>query len=359
MAKNMNCLRCLFTSDIAHIHDDGECEYCKMNDKLQAQSLPQDLMRVLDKIRKIGEKKKYDCLIGISGGLDSSTLLYLAVKSWDLHPLVIHFDNHWNAPEAIHNMKSLIQHLGVDAITYNVNKQEYDALNMAFLHAGVPDADIPNDIAMTKLMYDTANKYGIKYILNGHDFREEGSTPRGWTYMDAKYIQSVYKSYTGNDLVNYPLFTFWDQIKAGLRGIVQVRPFHYGFYRRGVEREMIQAIGWKSYGGKHCENVYTEFVGSYLLPVKFGIDKRIVYYSAQVRNGLMTKEDAICALHKKPDFDFTKFGDAADDIYKATLGDIGDRANYDRYNFKAWRPMIWLLMKMKVVPYTFYKKYCF
>jgi hypothetical protein len=355
----MNCTRCLFTSDIAHIHNDGICEYCKMHDKLEVQSLPKDLMGVLDKIRHKGRNKKYDCLIGISGGLDSSTMLYLAVRSWELNPLVIHFDNHWNAPEATHNIKALIQKLGVDAITYNVNKQEYDQLNMAFLHAGVPDADIPNDIAMTKLMYDTAKNYGIKYILNGHDFREEGSTPRGWTYMDAKYIRSVYKWYTGNDLFNYPVFTFWDQIKAGINGIVQVRPFHYGFYRKHAEREMIEYIGWQSYGGKHCENLYTEFVGSYLLPVKFGIDKRIVYYSAQVRSGLMTKEDAQIKLSKRPEFDFTKFGESADVIFKATLGDIGDRSNFDRYNFKAYRPLIWILMKLKVVPYTFYKKYCF
>jgi tRNA(Ile)-lysidine synthase TilS/MesJ len=122
--------------------------------------------------------------MGISGGIDSSTLLYTAVKYWNLKPLVIHFDNHWNAPEALHNMSQLVKLLGVDSITYTVNKEEYDRLNDAFLWAGTPDADIPNDIAMTKLMYDTAFKYNIKYILNGHDFRTEGSTPKdGHTWM--------------------------------------------------------------------------------------------------------------------------------------------------------------------------------
>jgi 3'-phosphoadenosine 5'-phosphosulfate sulfotransferase (PAPS reductase)/FAD synthetase len=117
---------------------------------------PGELDNLLEAIKWHGRKKKYNCIMGISGGLDSSTLLYSAVRYWNLKPLVIHFDNNWNAPEATHNMNQLVNKLGVDCINYKVNKQEYDRLNDAFLWAGVPDADIPNDIAMTKLMYDTA-----------------------------------------------------------------------------------------------------------------------------------------------------------------------------------------------------------
>ena len=166
------CPRCLFTEDIAKISD-KQCEYCDLHDDLQAKAKPEDLNTELQKIRKAGNRKKYDCIMGISGGIDSSTLLFTAIKYWGLRPLVIHLDNHWNAPEAVHNMTQLVKLLGVDSITYTVNKEEYDRLNDAFLWAGVPDADIPNDIAMTKLMYDTAFKYNIKYILNGHDFRTE------------------------------------------------------------------------------------------------------------------------------------------------------------------------------------------
>jgi len=272
--------------------------------------------------------------------------------------LVIHFDNHWNAPEAIHNMSQLVKLLGVDSITYTVNKAEYDRLNDAFLVAGVPDADIPNDIAMTKLMYDTAYKYGIKYILNGHDFRTEGSTPKGWTYMDAKYIQSIYNKYTGLKLQNYPLFTFKDQLFYAAVGIKNVRPFHYGFDRDSMEAEMKRLINWQDYGGKHCENVYTEFVGSFLLPEKFNIDKRIVYLSAQVRSGKLSKEEAREIFSKKSEFDFTKFGDRAEKILRMVNMRMGDRALYDKYDFKKYKHLIWLLAKLKVVPYTFYVKYC-
>lgn len=346
------CNRCLFTSDIAKIGHD-QCEYCDLHDALESQSDIKRLNPTLDKIRK--QEGKYNCIMGISGGLDSSTLLWMAVKHWKLKPLVIHFDNNWNKQVAVDNMNNLINYLGVDAITYRVNKHEYDTLNKAFIRAGLPDADIPNDIAMTKLMYNTADKYGIKYILNGHDFREEGSTPRAWTYMDAEYIRSVYRWYMDKELVNYPLFTFKDQLYYSWKGIKNIRPFHYGFNRRPYEKEMIEETGWKSYGGKHAENIYTEFVGNWLLPNKFGIDKRIVYLSAQVRSGMMTKEEAKKELETKPEFDLSQV--FYNERYLMNIP-IRQRSEFGKYNFKKYRPLIWLLAKLKVVPYTFYVKYC-
>lgn len=351
------CPRCLFTEDIAIIGE-KQCNYCDIHDQLEAQANPRDLYPILQKVKKSG--KQYDCLIGISGGLDSSTLLYAAVKLWGLKPLVIHFDNGWNNMTAQQNMHRLIERLNVNAIVYRVDKKEYDLLNDAFLAAGVPDADIPNDIAMTKLMYETADKYGIKYILNGHDFRTEGSTPAKWTYMDAQYIRSVYMSFTGKPLENYPLFTFKDQIIYALKGIKQVRPFHYGFNRAHVERQMIAETGWQSYGAKHCENVYTEFVGSFLLPQKFNIDKRLVYMSAQIRSGEISKGEARAILcYGKTPFKIDKLGKDADRMMDYFKSKIRPRESFDRYNFVKWRLLIWILAKLKVVPYTFYKKYCF
>jgi hypothetical protein len=351
------CPRCLFDESIAHIGE-HQCEYCDLHDELERQANPLELKYIIKEIRIKGADKKYDCIMGISGGIDSSTLLYTAVKYWNLRPLVIHFDNHWNAPEAVHNMTQLVKLLGVDSITYTVNKEEYDRLNDAFLWAGVPDADIPNDIAMTKLMYDTAFKYGIKYILNGHDFRTEGSTPKGWTYMDAKYIQSVYNKYSGLRLQNYPLFTFKDQLFYAAMGIKNVRPFHYGFDRDSMEVEMKRLINWQDYGGKHCENVYTEFVGSFLLPEKFGIDKRIVYLAAQVRSGKLTKEQAKEQFSIKSEFDFSKLGSSAERMLRLVNIRKRDRSEFDRYDFKKYKHLIWILAKLKVVPYTFYVKYC-
>lgn len=349
------CKKCLMTSDVEVIHADGTCEFCKRYDSMESQADPKKLSSELYKVHKTGRGKKYDCLIGISGGLDSSTMLWAAVKKWGLRPLVIHFDNHYNVPEAKHNMDALVKKLGVDCIVYFVNKREYDALNLSFIRAGVPDADIPNDIAMTKLMYDTAHKYGIKYILNGHDFRTEGSTPAKWTYMDAKYIQSVHRERTGAELTNYPLFTFWDQIKAGIRGIKQVRPFHYIEDRAPLEWAMKDYIDFQEYGGKHCENVYTEFVGAYLLPKFHNIDKRRVYYSAMIRSGKMSKAQAKEKL--KTPSEFGKFDQLSAQTKSAITGyQVGDRTSYDRYNFKRYKLLIWILAKVKAVPWTFYQK---
>jgi len=346
--------------------NDGECEYCKMHDELEKSSNPDDLPGILRKIKRKGRRKQYDCIIGISGGMDSSLLLFWAVHN-GLRPLVIHFDNGWNTEEAEHNMKEVTTKLGVGVIRYSVNQKEYDTLNNAFLWAGVPDMDIPNDIAMTKLMYETAKKYGIKFILNGHCFRTEGSTPRDWTYMDAQYVKSVFSAYTGGARLNdYPNFTFWDQVKYSLKGIKQVRPFHYMpiVAREFLERTMRSAINLRNYGGKHGENIYTEFIGSYMLPVKFGIDKRIVYLSARVRSGIMNKREAKIDFECISQFDIRKLkGHGHRMIDGFQTGDgffpmtINDRSAYKRYNFKRYKWIIWIMMKLGTVPRTFYNKY--
>jgi hypothetical protein len=351
----MECKICLFTSDFAKIHDDGICEYCRLHERLEANADPELWPGIVEKIRKKGKGKQYDCIVGISGGADSSILLWMTVMYWKLRPLVIHFDNRWNTPEAEHNMELLCSVLNVNSVTFKLDKEEYDNLNKAFLAAGTPDCDIPNDIAMTKLSYQLADQYGIKYIMAGHDFRTEGSTPRGWTYMDAKYIQDVYRKFTKRELKNYPLFTIWDQIKYGLKGIVHVRPFHYLNVDRELIMKALKSFGWQDYGAKHCENVYTEFVGAHVLPIKFNIDKRIVYLSAQVRSGKLLKGKAKQMYSQKPTFDLNKMPMGYIELLTSPKT---NRKMFDRYNFKAWRPVFWVLMKLKVVPYTFYIKYC-
>lgn len=345
--KMRECPRCLFTEDIAKIGEE-QCEYCDLHDQMGMTG--DELQRIIYKIQLCSAK--YNCLIGISGGQDSAELLYAAVRWWGLRPLVIHFDNHWNTEAAKDNMRELITTLGVDSITYTVNKEEYDQLCRAFVYFGLPDADIPNDIAMTKLMYDTAERYGIKYILNGHDFRTEGSTPRDWTYMDGAYIRDVYRTFARKELQNFPVFTFWDQIRAGIKGIKQVRPFHsLSVDRKVLAREMKGSIIWTDYGHKHAENIYTEFIGGHYLPKYFDIDKRRVYLSAQIRSGYMTKEQARIVLLEK----FDKAGPLGINlvpVYRTLT-----RTRFARYNFKRWRLVVWVLWKLGVVPVTFYRKY--
>jgi len=351
------CPRCLFTEDIAVIGP-TQCNYCDLQDQQRKNSNPDDWDDVLWKIKSEGKGRKYDALIGISGGEDSSVLLYLAIKVWRLRILAIHFDNRSNRPEANHNIDLITRKLNVPFIRYYVNQNEYSLLNDAFLAAGLPDADIPNDIAMARLIDTTCKQYGIKYILAGHDYRREGSSPVAWSYMDAKYIQSVYKAYTGKKLIDYPLYTFWDQITAAIKGVKNIRPYHYSDFNRYDILDELKNMGWQSYGGKHNENIYTAFVGNYLLPRKFNIDKRRTYLSAQIREGLITKDYANEKLKQPIEFDTDDLGPDKDRILRLmNYSKIGDRNKFERYHFKRWKPLIWLLAKLNIVPSSFYIKY--
>lgn len=350
------CPRCLFTSDIAKIGE-RQCEYCDLQDALRNQSR-EPFQNVVNRIRKAGEGKQYDVLVGISGGEDSSVLLYLTAKVWNLRPLVIHFDNHWNSPKANNNIDLLVKNLNVNFIRYYVDNAEYDRINDAFLAAGVQDADITNDVAMARLMDITCKQYGIKYIFNGHDFRKEGSSPAAWSRIDSKYLESVYEWYTGMKIKNYPLYTIWHQIIAGLCGIKQIRPYHYEHIDRTEILDVLKSWGWQWYGSKHAENVYTEMVGCFLLPRKFGIDKRRTYLSAQIREGAMNKEDARAYLAPM-DFNTKKLGQHEERILRLIDSSrIRSRDQFRQYNFKKWRIAFWILAKMKIVPHTLYAKYC-
>jgi hypothetical protein len=354
----IECSVCLFDTSMAMMGKDGICEYCKLQEELRNQAR-EPWVHVVDRIKRKGRGKRYDCLIGISGGEDSSVLLYLAVKEWGLRPLVIHFNNRTNRPEADSNIKILTEKLSVNFIEYFLDKNEYDNLTDSLLKAGVPDCDIANDVCMSKMMFTAAKENGIKYILNGHSFREEGSSPKAWSVIDYTYLNSIFKRYNGHDLVNYPLLTVWDQIVGAILGIKQVRPYHYADHGRARVLSVLKSWGWQDYGGKHNENIYTAFIGNYVLPKKFGIDKRRTYLSAHIREGKMTKEYAREILQKQSEFNLDDLGDRKNHaLHLVNSSPIQPRSNFKMTNFKRLKPVFWLLMKFKVLPVTAYRKYC-
>jgi hypothetical protein len=348
-----------------------------MYDNMVEDSTKFNLPSLLGKIQK--QKRKYHCLMGVSGGLDSSLLLEYAVKKWKLNPLVIHFDNGWNVPEADANIQTMVSALNVDFIRYHVSRKEYDEVCKDFLLASVSDADIANDMVMAEMMLRTCKEYKIKYVLNGHNFRTEGSSPITWSYMDAKYIQSVYTKFSGKELKSVPLLTFWDQIYYSFLGIKRFDPFHYMNIDMDSEKQrLIKEYGWKDYGAKHSENLYTNFISSYYLPEKFDIDKRITYISAAIRNGKDDKQnynadpvptsDSVTGLCLLPppvfkDRDVRRIlkrlginKRAFDKIMAAEKKTYRDFETYHK-TFRRYRWLLYLLMKMGLVQYTFYKKY--
>jgi len=340
----MECKICLLTDKETNIVD-GICDFCRIHDKLEKRSKNYNFWKMFNKMKR---EKGYQVLIGISGGVDSSYLLHWVVTN-GLKPLVVHFDNGYNNPIAERNMEKLVSELGVTFLRYSTHQAEYDKLCAAFIQAGVPDVDIPNDMAMSGIVMDLAKRYKIKYILNGHDFRSEGSTPLIWTYMDAKYIQSVYKWFTGEDIKHFPLQTFKKQIYSALRGIRQVRPYYYLNIRDEDKKFTIKELyGWEEYGPKHAENLYTEWVGYEYLPKYFGIDKRIVYLSAQIRSGNIDKTEAKRLLKAKHKVKIT---------FNDFKGVKRTHKDFETYNFKKYKLLLWILAKLKLIPWLFYKKY--
>lgn len=359
-----SCNRCLLTEEIkdVKIGKSGQCNFCDLHDKIEKESTKTTLDKVLKDIKKRGKGRKYDCLLGISGGFDSSFLLHF-VKCVGLRTLALHFDNGWNSEEAESNMKVMVEGTGVDLIRISMNNKQLNELNHAFLKAGVTDADIPNDMAMSKIMYDVADRYDIKTIINGHNYKYEGSTPLSWSYMDAKYIQSVAKHYNV-DISSFPILTFWDQIKYMRKGIKQVRILYYIEHNKEHwKSELEQMYKWKDYGGNHCENIYTEFIGSYLLPCKFGINKKLIYKSAELRSGIITREEAEAAItfplfmNDKLKMVEDKIGVSIEEIMKYP---ITSREGFESYHpmFKKYRWLFWIGVKLGYFPRTFYTKYC-
>lgn len=360
------CNRCLYTTEIpcVTIGPSGQCNYCDIHDTLQKTSTMTD--KWTKQLRNLkAQRGTYQCLIGISGGLDSSIMLTWAVEQ-GLRPYVLHVDNGWNNPTAEHNMEILCRTLGVKLHKVWVGGQEYNALCRSFLWASVPDADIPNDMAMAAIMMRTAHKHGIKYILNGHNFRTEGSSPISWSYMDAEYIQSVWMAHegAGHKLKKFPLMGFWEQIYYALRGITQVRVMHY--LNPDIDRwtARLMQMGWKSYGPKHAENLMTAFVSYYLLPQKFHIDKSLTYHSALIRSGKMVRTDY---LHPElPAFSDKKLalvrfrlGLTEDELDLIMVAPHSSYRNFHtlHHTFRRWRWLLRIIMRLGLIPYTFYKKY--
>jgi N-acetyl sugar amidotransferase len=300
--ENRVCTRCVLDTTATDIwfDDAGECKYCKIHDELEkahpmGSGLALELDAMVNRMKEDGKGKKYDCLAGLSGGRDSTYTLLMA-KKLGLRPLAVHFDNGWNTDISVKNIRKACEKLGVDLITVVADWEEFKDLQVSFLKASTPDADIPTDYAIYSVLYHTAHKENIRYILNGHSFRTEGTSPISWTYMDPLYVKDVHRKFGKIKAIH----SFPHMSVAGLqyyiwvRGIREFRILEYLDYNKKKVDEILQSeLGWEYYGGHHHENNFTKFFQSYYLPVKFNIDKRKTELSALIRSGQISREEAI------------------------------------------------------------------
>ncbi len=302
------CSRCVMDDTVPGINFDenGVCTFCKIHDELEKkypinEDTEKKLKLIIDKIKKDGKGKRYDCIVGVSGGRDSTYTLYNTVKL-GLRPLAVHFDNGWNSEIAVQNIENACKILNVDLHTHVADWEEFKDLQRSFLFASVPDAEVPTDWIIFSVLYEEANKNNVKYIIHGHSFRTEGTTPITWTYMDGKYVNSIHKKFGTKKIKSFPNMGIMKFIYYTLiRGIKQIRLLYYFPYdEKKVLETLKNELKWQNYGDKHHESVYTAFFQSYILTRKFNIDKRKLHLSAKIRSGQIKREEAIAILRKDP-----------------------------------------------------------
>jgi len=372
---NIVCSRCVMDDTVSGIKfdADGICDFCKIHDDLEMQySLgnhsTNELNKIVEKIKKEGEGKKYDCLVGVSGGRDSTYTLYSA-KKFGLRPLAVHFDNGWNTETAVKNIRNVCQKLEVDLYTHVADWEEFKDLQRSFLLASVSDADVPTDWAIFSVLFQVASREGIKHIVHGHSFRTEGTSPLNWTYMDGRYVRSVHRKYGTMKIKSFPIMSLTDFLYyTFIRGIRQIRILYYlPYHEQEVLKTLKDEVGWSNYGGKHHESKFTGFFQSYLLTRKFNIDKRKLHFSALIRANQMTRDEAMALVQIDPyegreetiNYCLKKLGFSAEEfesVMKSEKKHFSSFNSYFDFVMKMKKPISWGV-GLGLIPSTVYQKY--
>jgi N-acetyl sugar amidotransferase len=308
----------------------GICNYyfefqAKYNDQVKSgKDAENELSRMLSVIKETGKNRKYDCITGVSGGVDS-TYLTLMAKKWGLRPLVVHFDNGWNSEMANQNIQNIIEKLELDLYTLVVDWEEFKHLQLAYLKASVIDIEAITDHAIIGTLYKLAYENNIKYILSGTNIVTEATLPKSWIWnkTDHSNILDIHKKFGEVPLKTYPLYTALKKRKYSVNGTQTLSPLNLIEYNKEQVKAVIKSeLNWRDYGGKHYESVWTRFYQGYILPAKFGVDKRKAHLSDLIFSGQISKDLALSEL-KKPIYDPVLF----DQDYKFVLKKFGLTAN--------------------------------
>lgn len=311
---HQECVRCVMDTSDPWItfNTEGLCNHCQAYDAyVSAIGSPEDRLRKLDQmveqLKARGKGKDYDCIMGLSGGVDSSYLAWYAVKQLGLRPLVVHVDAGWNSELAVSNIQNIVQRLNLDMHTLVIDWQEIRDIQRSYFLSGIANLDVPQDHVFIASLYSEARKYGIKDILNGGNMQTESILPNAWGYdaSDSVSLKAIHKQFGSVRLRNYKTISnFQRYIYNPYFLKVRVhRPLELIDYNKdNAKKLLIEEMGWRDYGGKHYESLFTKFFQAHYLPVKFGYDKRLAHYSSLIVSGQMSKEQAKADL-KKPLYD--------------------------------------------------------
>jgi len=313
----------------------GKCNYCTEGFRKVREGLPslQDRERALrtlvQKIKEEGEGKPFDCLIGLSGGADSTTVAY-TVRKLGLRPYAVHLDNGWNSPEAEHNIKETVQRLEIHLDTYVLDPEEFTDLQRAYLRASVGNIEAPTDHAISSLMLKTAADHGIRFILTGSNIVTESILARGWGHhnQDLRNIKAIHRRFGTVPLKTLPTSSLTDWVRyiyvLGIRWIPFLNYIDYD--KEQYKRLLAAELDWIDYGGKHYESTWTKFFQAYILPTKFGVDKRKSHLSSMICAGKLDRDSALAEL-AKPLYE--------PDEFERDLGVVLERLRLSRREFEA------------------------
>lgn len=305
------CTQCVLDTrdDPAMIFDDnGVCNYCyqyRYNEIKYLNTGERGRVafdKIVERIKAGGKGKPYDCILGLSGGVDSTYLAYVS-KQAGLRPLAVHFDNGWNSELAVNNIEQIVNRLDIPLHTFVVDWPEFKDLQLSFLKASVVDIEIVTDHAIIAKLYDLALQHDIGYILSGTNIVTESILPANWIYnkKDHVHIRGVHQQFGTRPLKTYPLFNSRLKWKVSWKGIQSVSLLDYVPYnKKEVKRVITESLGWRDYGGKHYESIFTRFYQGYILPQKFGVDKRKAHLSNLICSGQITRAEALAELQTKP-----------------------------------------------------------
>lgn len=307
-------------------------------------------LAALVKTIKTEKRGDYDCIIGLSGGVDSSYLAYVTKTRLGLNPLAVHVDGGWNSEEAVSNIEKITTKLNIDLYSIVVDWEEMRDLQLAFLKASVPNQDIPQDHAFFAGLYAYAVQYNIKYVLSGSNFATESILPSAWGYnaMDSTHLKAIHKQFGQGKLRSFPILTLFKQhiYHPHIKGMSVVRPLNYMRYSKSIAMDVLEKeLDWRYYGGKHCESRFTKFFQSYYLPVKWGYDKRRAHLSSMIMNNEVTREQALHQMEEPPydestidlDLEFVakKLG-----ISPEEMKSLIQRENKTHLDYKTNRPLV-------------------
>lgn len=358
------CERCIMdTSDTEITFDiSGVCNHCRRYDSevdkrvFKGDIAVNELNKLVDEIKRSGKKKEYDCVIGVSGGVDSTYVAYLC-KSLGLNPLAVHFDNGWNSELAVSNIEKTLDKLGIDLYTNVIDWEEFKELQLSFLKASTPDGEIPTDHAIDSFLFKEAEKRNIKYIISGMNFASESISVPAWAYghSDWKYIRSVHKKFSNKKLSNYPHYSLFDLFKWFVFNRIQiVSILNYIDYDKEEAKKILQKeLSWVDYGGKHYESIYTRFFQGYILPKKFNIDKRRAHFSDLINSKQISRANALIEIEKE-EYNSKLFSQDYNFVLKKfelSKDEFSEIMSKPILNFKNYPNSFFIIYKLKSILY--------